>query len=329
MDYSIRISGEAGQGVQTVAETLARVFARSGYQVFTHQDYESRIRGGHNYFQVRISDHPLSASRQRLNLVIALDATSLEQDLSELQEDGLVLYDSQTLKRREEGTRHTFNGLHGRALPVATGIRLANHTMPVFVTTGDGDCYGEGGNHLIHAMRRNVKVTLIVHDNQIYGLTKGQASPTTAMGMVTKNQPFGSQSEPLSPLAMAVALDCSFVARGFSGEPDHLTSLIVEAARWPGFALIDVLQPCVSFNPVNTLEWYAQRVYHLEEGYDPEDRLAAFSRSLEWEKRIPLGILYRHSRLTLEEQAPSLRGEPLTRQTYDRVRLEGSLAELA
>ncbi|MBE3087581.1 MAG: 2-oxoacid ferredoxin oxidoreductase [Chloroflexi bacterium] len=223
---------------------------------------------------------------------------------------------------------HTFNGLHGRALPVATGIRLANHTMPVFVTTGDGDCYGEGGNHLIHAMRRNVKVTLIVHDNQIYGLTKGQASPTTAMGMVTKNQPFGSQSEPLSPLAMA-ALDCSFVARGFSGEPDHLTSLIVEAARWPGFALIDVLQPCVSFNPVNTLEWYAQRVYHLEEGYDPEDRLAAFSRSLEWEKRIPLGILYRHSRLTLEEQAPSLRGEPLTRQTYDRVRLEGSLAELA
>ncbi len=130
---------------------------------------------------------------------------------------------------------NTFNGLHGRALTVATGIRLANHKHPVMVFTGDGDCYGEGGNHLMHAIRRNINVKLFVHDNQIYGLTKGQASPTSMEGMKTKNQPFGVFSEQLNPRALAIALDCSFVARGFSGDMEHTKELIKSALDHKGF----------------------------------------------------------------------------------------------
>src|SRR4030066_2591780 len=135
---------------------------------------------------------------------------------------------------------NTFNGLHGRTLPVATGIRLSNHEMLVIAVAGDGDCYGEGGNHLMHAMRRNINVKLLVHDNQVYGLTKGQASPTTSEGTVTKNAPFGVFSEQLNPIALAIALDCSFVARGFAGDNEHLKELIKEAVKYKGFSLVDI-----------------------------------------------------------------------------------------
>ncbi len=212
---------------------------------------------------------------------------------------------------------NTFNGLHGRTLPVATGIRLANHQILVIVTTGDGDCYGEGGNHLIHAIRRNIDVKLFVHDNQIYGLTKGQASPTSQEGMITKSQPFGVLSEQLNPLALAVALDCSLVARGFVGEVEHLKGLMVESLRHPGFALVDILQPCVSFNRVNTYQWYRERVYRLEEEYDPYDRMVAFQRALEWGERIPIGVIYRNRRPTLEERVPVIQREPLVEQDID------------
>lgn len=216
---------------------------------------------------------------------------------------------------------NTFNGLHGRALPVATAIRLANHELPVFVVTGDGDCYGEGGNHLMAAIRRNVNIKLFVHDNQVYGLTKGQASPTSMEGMVTKVQPFGVLSEQLNPLALAVALDCSFVARGFAGEREHLKDLIKEAVSHKGFSLVDVLQPCVSFNKVNTFEWYQKRVYRIESEYDPEDRVQAFSRALEWGDRIPLGVVYRNVRKTLEERVPVLSDQALVRQSplYSKI----------
>ena len=159
---------------------------------------------------------------------------------------------------------NTFNGLHGRALPVASGMRIVNHEHLVMVFTGDGDCYGEGGNHFVHSIRRNINVKLFVHDNQIYGLTKGQASPTSMEGMKTKNQPFGVFSEQLNPLALAIALDCSFVARGFSGEMGHLKELMKEAVQHRGFTLVDILQPCVSFNKINTFQWYKERVYHLD-----------------------------------------------------------------
>lgn len=222
---------------------------------------------------------------------------------------------------------NTFNGLHGRAIPAATGIRLANHEMPVLVTTGDGDCYGEGGNHFMHAMRRNVNIKLFVHDNQIYGLTKGQASPTSMEGMVTKNQPFGVFSEQLNPMALAVALDCSFVARGFAGDIEHLKGLIKEAINHKGFTLVDILQPCVTFNKINTFAWYKQRVYYIEPEYNPEDRVGAFERALEWGDRIPIGIIYRNNRQILEERIPIIKEKPLNKQAVDISKIQTTIKE--
>jgi 2-oxoglutarate ferredoxin oxidoreductase subunit beta len=222
---------------------------------------------------------------------------------------------------------NTFNGLHGRTLPVATGIRLSNHRMTVMAVAGDGDCYGEGGNHLIHAIRRNANVKLFVHDNQIYGLTKGQSSPTTMEGMVTKTQPFGVFSEQLNPLALAVALDCSFVARSFAGDAEHLKSMVKEAVQHNGFSLVDILQPCVTFNKINTYKWYKERVYQIEPGHDPENRIEAFRRALEWGDRIPIGILYRNHRPLLEERHPVLKEEPLTHQPFDPAKILTTLQE--
>jgi 2-oxoglutarate ferredoxin oxidoreductase subunit beta len=222
---------------------------------------------------------------------------------------------------------NTFNGLHGRALPVATGIRLANHDHRVAVFTGDGDCYGEGGNHFIHAIRRNINIKLFVHDNQIYGLTKGQASPTSMEGMKTKNQPFGVFSEQLNPLALAIALDCSFVARGFSGDMPHLTELMEAAFHHKGFSLVDILQPCVTFNKVNTHEWYKQRVYHIGREHDPEDKIEAFKRAQEWGDRIPLGIVYKNDRQTYEERIPVIQEKPLVRHSFEASTLKATLQE--
>lgn len=222
---------------------------------------------------------------------------------------------------------HTFNGLHGRTLPVATGIRLANHEMLVIAETGDGDCYGEGGNHLLAAMRRNINVKLFVHDNQIYGLTKGQPSPTTGEGMVTKNMPFGVISEQFNPLALAVALDCSFAARGYAGDTEHLKGLMKAAINHKGFALIDILQPCVTFNKVNTYEWYKQRVYHLGPEYDPADRKAAFAKALEWSERIPIGIIYRNDRPVFEDRVPMIKEQPLVRQVFDSSKVPATIRE--
>lgn len=222
---------------------------------------------------------------------------------------------------------NTFNGLHGRTLPVATGIRLANNEMLVIAVAGDGDCYGEGGNHLLHAMRRNINVKLFVHDNQIYGLTKGQASPTSMEGMKTKNQPFGVLSEQMNPIALAVALDCSFVARGFAGDIGELKTLMKEAILHKGFSLLDILQPCVTFNNINTYEWYKQRVYHIGPEYNPEDRIEAFKRALEWGDRIPTGIIYRNNRPILEDRIPVIKETPLVRQSFDISRLERTIKE--
>jgi 2-oxoglutarate ferredoxin oxidoreductase subunit beta len=209
---------------------------------------------------------------------------------------------------------NTFNGLHGRSLPVATGLRLANHDMPVFVFCGDGDCYGEGGNHLLNAMRRNINVKVFVHDNQIYGLTKGQASPTSLEGTVSKTQPFGALAQSFNPMVLAVAMDCSFVARGFAAEIDHLKELMKEAINHRGFSLVDILQPCVTFNRVNTYDWYGKRCYKIEAEYNPEDRIQAFQRALEFGERIPLGVLYKHQRPVFEEKVPVIREKPLVRQ---------------
>jgi 2-oxoglutarate ferredoxin oxidoreductase subunit beta len=222
---------------------------------------------------------------------------------------------------------NTFNGLHGRTLPVATAIRIANHEMLVIAVAGDGDCYGEGGNHLIHAMRRNINVKLFVHNNQIYGLTKGRASPTSMEEMVTKNQPFGVLSEQLNPIALAVALNCSFVARGFAGDLGHLKELIKSAINHNGFALVDILQPCVTFNKTNTYEWYRQRVYHIEPEYNPEDRVEAFKRALQWGEKIPIGIIYKNERPTFEERIPVIKDAPLVKHRFDLSKLKDTLKE--
>jgi 2-oxoglutarate ferredoxin oxidoreductase subunit beta len=222
---------------------------------------------------------------------------------------------------------NTFNGLHGRSLPVATGIRLANHEMLVIAVSGDGDCYGEGGNHLMAAMRRNINIKQFVHNNQIYGLTKGQPSPTTGEGMVTKNTPFGVISEQFNPMALAVALDCGFAARGYASDIDHLKGLMKEAVNHKGFALLDILQPCVTFNKVNTYEWYKQRVYHIEQDYNPEDRRAAFAKALEWGDRIPLGVIYRNHRPTFEERVPMISDKPLVKQGFDMKKIEETIKE--
>ncbi len=194
-----------------------------------------------------------------------------------------------------------FNGLHGRALPVATGVKIANPSQTVIVTSGDGDVYGEGGNHLIHAIRRNPNITVIVHNNMIYGLTKGQASPTTAEGTVTPTQPYGVIDSPINPIALAISLDAPFVARANAGDPLVAQKIISQAIDHKGFSLVDIFQPCVVFNKINTYQWFKDHTYYMEEDRDVTDRTEAFRHATETD-RLPLGIFYAHTRRkTFEE----------------------------
>ncbi|MDP2916642.1 MAG: thiamine pyrophosphate-dependent enzyme [Dehalococcoidia bacterium] len=223
---------------------------------------------------------------------------------------------------------HTLNELHGRTLPAAVAARIANHELIVMAVGGDGDGYGEGGNHFVHAMHRNVNVKYMVHNNQVYGLTKGQASPTSDRGFVTKTTPAGAW-DPVNPIALAIASNTSFVARSFAGNPEHLATMLKMAIQHKGFSLIDVLQPCISFNRVNTFQWYQQRVYQLdkESGYDPANRLAAFAKSLEWGERIPIGLIYKIDRPVYEESLPALKEMPLVKQKLDPMQFEKLLDE--
>jgi len=188
---------------------------------------------------------------------------------------------------------HYFNGLHGRSLPVAEGIKASNPNLTVIAESGDGDVYGEGGNHFLHAIRRNPDITVIVHNNMIYGLTKGQASPTTPKGMKTGVQVTGVWQEPLNPVAIAIAQGISFVARANIGNLVHTKKMIKEAIEHKGFALLDVFQPCVVFNKLNTYAWYKDHTYTLEDGYDPTNRAKAIDRAWD-EERFALGVLYRN-----------------------------------
>lgn len=189
-----------------------------------------------------------------------------------------------------------FCGLHGRGLPPAVAAKIVNKNLTVIVNTGEGDSYGEGGNHFIHNIRRNVDITHFAHDNQIYGLTKGQASPTSDIGHVTDVQPNGSNNIPMNPVALAIILGAGFVARAFSGDKEHLKEIMLEAIKYKGYALVDILQPCVSFNKINTFQWYNKRVYKLGEGYEYKNKLKAIEKSMEWGDKIPLGILYKEEK---------------------------------
>jgi len=207
-----------------------------------------------------------------------------------------------------------FNGLHGRTLPPATAAKISNHELTVMAVAGDGDCYGEGGNHLIHAIRRNPDITVLVHDNQIYALTQGQASPTTQPGMKTTLNKEGVFNRQLNPLALAISQDCSFVARSFSGDIEHLSEMIKRAVEHKGLSLVDILQPCVTLNHLNTFKWYSERVYKLDENeYPLNDRVKAFEKSLEWGEHIPIGVFYVNDRPVFEESLDVLSSGPLIR----------------
>ncbi|HYV66910.1 MAG TPA: 2-oxoacid:ferredoxin oxidoreductase subunit beta [Myxococcales bacterium] len=198
--------------------------------------------------------------------------------------------------------------LHGRALAVATGAQLGNHGLKVVVTGGDGDGFGIGGNHFLHSMRRNVDVTYIVMDNQIYGLTTGQVSPTSRKGMKTKTTPHGSVENPVNAIPMAIVCGATYVARGFSGQQKHLVELIEGALQHRGFAFIDVLSPCVTYNKDNTHDFFKQRTRRLEEmGHDPTDLHAAIDLGNRWGDEIPIGVFYRNDEVpSLDELEPVL-----------------------
>lgn len=206
----------------------------------------------------------------------------------------------------------SFEGLHGRALPVATGIRLANHSLNVFVFTGDGDCFGEGGNHFMHACRRNHNLTVLLHDNGLYALTTGQTSPVSAHGFESKSTPEGNPDNPISPLTLALAAGATFVARAYSSDIPNLQRLMIEAHNHKGFALLDIMQPCTTFNSVCTHDFYQKNTYWLDDSHDVTDLDAAFKKSREFgEKQIPLGVFYKVQKPTFEDYLPQLKEAPL------------------
>lgn len=220
-----------------------------------------------------------------------------------------------------------FHSLHGRALPLATGAKIANSDLTIVVNSGDGDCYGEGGNHFLSAVRRNIDITLLVHDNKVYGLTKGQASPTSDTGLITKHQPHGVLMEPFNPLAVALSLGAGFVARGFSGNKQQLAGLIEEGITYKGFALINIMQPCVSFNRINTYGWYKKRVYDVEtETHSADDFQQAMNLAFEWGDKIPTGIIYKKEKASYTDRIPALKGGPLVDQKYDPEKIRAVLS---
>ena len=236
---------------------------------------------------------------------------SLKNALTDLQLDPhdvlMVGGIGQAAKLPQYISANSFCGLHGRSVPPAAAAKIVNPKLTVIINSGDGDSYGEGGNHFIHNIRRNIDIAHFIHDNQVYGLTKGQASPTADPGSVTPVQVEGNLNIPFNPVLMAIAAGAGFVARSFSGKPDHLREMMKQAIRFKGYAMVDILQPCVSFNKINTFAWYNQRVYELDGAYDNTDRAAAMIKSMEFGDRIPIGVLYQKEQPTFHEQHEVLR----------------------
>ena len=199
-----------------------------------------------------------------------------------------------------------FNGLHGRAVAAAFAIKAVNPNLTVIVESGDGCSFGEGGNHFLHNILRNPDIVHLAHDNMVYGLTKGQASPTSQYGFITPVQVQGVTNEPFNPVALAIALDAAFVARIFMGDQEKTKEIIKAAINHKGYSFVDILQPCVSFNKINTWKWFKENTYYLEDSYTPDNKAEAFKRALEL-NRIPLGIFYKTSKRTFEENLPIYR----------------------
>lgn len=254
----------------------------------------------------------------------------LKQALMELEIDPsriVIVYDIGCNGNGSNFT-HTygFHGLHGRSIPVAQGIKLANQGLKVIVVTGDGGGLGLGAGHFIHACRRNIDITYLLHDNQIYGLTTGQTSPRSDRGMVTKTSPEGNIEEPVNPISLALVSNASFVARTFSGSPHHLKDTLKEAITHKGFSFVDIMQPCITFNKVNTYAWYNERVYYInqEQGYDPEDKLKALNKANELGDKIPLGVFHKRDVPTFEDNL-NIRLDPIKSPINKSVDIEKAL----
>ncbi len=223
---------------------------------------------------------------------------------------------------------HFFNGLHGRALPVATAIKSVNPELTVIGESGDGDMYGEGGNHFLHAIRRNPNITNIIHNNMVYGLTKGQASPTSQKGFQTPVQVHGVANDAINPLRLALSLNASFVARAFAGDIAQTSAIIQKAIQHRGYALVDILQPCVTFNNVNTFAWFKEKTYYLDETHDVKNLAMALERASE-NDQLPMGIFYAEKgRPTFEESTGIFQREatPLFRRSLDTGRFRDLIA---
>ncbi len=260
--------------------------------------------------------------------------TALKNALIELnmpEEDVVIVYGVGCSGNMADFNRvYGFHSLHGRAIASAVAMKMANHRLKIIVVAGDGDSFGEGLNHFISACRGNHDITLLVHDNQIYGLTTGQTSPTTEHGTKTKSTPNGAPEQPINPIGIGITADATFLARGFSGEIGHLTKIIKAAIQHEGFSLVDMFQPCFTFNHQNTYQFFKERVYHLEDhGHDPKDKFAAWQKTHEHEK-LPIGIFYQEEgRIPMHKTFPQLATTPLVEQSIAKITMTKALDRLA
>lgn len=222
-----------------------------------------------------------------------------------------------------------FESLHGRALPIAAAVKLANHKLHVICIGGDGDGYGIGLAHFLHNCRRNINVTYLVQNNMVYGLTKGQTSPTSEKGFKSNSTPSGVLEVPVNPLALALSAGASFVARGFSNDIVHLKALFKEAITHKGFAHIDIFQPCSTYNHTNTPEWYKSHIYNLDKDakYDKNNYMLAMEKALQWGEKIPIGIFFKDQRPTYEDGLPQLSKAPLVEHDISHVEISELLVK--
>jgi len=226
---------------------------------------------------------------------------------------------------------YSWHSLHGRSVPTAVGAKLANKDLTVIVMAGDGDAYGEGMGHFIHSIRGNADITYITHDNKVYGLTTGQAAPTSSRGYKSKSTPEGIIEEAANPVSLAISAGGTFVSKGFSGDAEHLKQLLKKAIKHKGFSLVDVFQPCVTFNKVNTFKWYFDRLYNLDKNkkYNNKDKEKALRESLVWGDKIPYGIFYKSSRTTYGSNLPQLKNKALAKRIIKTRNLNKLLKEFA
>ncbi len=249
----------------------------------------------------------------------------LEEVLTELECDPkhtvIVSGIGQAAKTPYYINTHMFCGLHGRALPVSTALKASNPALNVIAEGGDGDMYGEGGNHFIHTIRRNPDIVHIVHNNMVYGLTKGQASPTSQRGFKSPVQVKGVSNEPFNPISVALALKASFVSRVNIGNQAHAKTVLKEAFLHKGYALVDVFQPCVVFNKINTYKWFNENTYELDSSYEKNDLSLAMQKELQHDP-IPIGIFYQDEKPTFEEHTRGEEQNPLVTLTHDIIKLQ-------